>query len=283
MGNNPVNGVDPDGGLFELGAVGSTLAEAGIGAAVGAGVGLLTDEDHWGWYAAGGALAGATAGYLTRARPKIPVASPRYSHNSSPGVGGRPTVTKTTGSVKSGSICVGEPLQQVGGELVPYSEVSPAAEIQYSWSPQTYYKPKFSVPIDVGGSVLNGVTNGLRYMKLYETGRLSLDEQARWSGSGLRIGDVFDFDAIANSPGWRPLGGIVSYGGAYYFNQEGVEISLQNETILPINSISIDEARRRIDINVHNTGGGNFRYVGYIQFSKYREADFNRLKNILLE
>ena len=63
MGNSPVNGVDPDGGLFGLGAVGSTLAGAGIGAALGAGVGLIADEDNWGYYAAAGALIGGAIGY----------------------------------------------------------------------------------------------------------------------------------------------------------------------------------------------------------------------------
>ena len=65
MGNSPVNGVNPDGGLFGLGAVGSTLAGAGIGAALGAGVGLIADEDNWSYYVVSGAVLGANIGYLT--------------------------------------------------------------------------------------------------------------------------------------------------------------------------------------------------------------------------
>ena len=63
MGNNPVSGVDPDGGWanwsgFAKGAV----IGAGIGAIGGAAYALSTDEKGWGWYALGGGVAGGLAG-----------------------------------------------------------------------------------------------------------------------------------------------------------------------------------------------------------------------------
>ncbi|MEM6526192.1 MAG: DUF6443 domain-containing protein [Bacteroidota bacterium] len=55
MGNNPVNGVDPDGGYFNM----FNLTGAFVGAAIGAGISLLTDnEDDLVFFAMAGGLAG---------------------------------------------------------------------------------------------------------------------------------------------------------------------------------------------------------------------------------
>jgi hypothetical protein len=66
MGNNPVMGVDPDGGWLSMFNVKGAL----IGAAVGAGVGLAVDKDNWGWYALGGAAGG---GFLSSDFAKVNV------------------------------------------------------------------------------------------------------------------------------------------------------------------------------------------------------------------
>lgn len=62
MGNNPVNGVDPDGGYVSAFSGGGALIGAGIGLAVGTGLGLAIDKDNWEKWAigfmAGGALVG---------------------------------------------------------------------------------------------------------------------------------------------------------------------------------------------------------------------------------
>ncbi len=59
MGNNPVNGVDPDGGFWGL-----SLAASGaiIGAGVGTVVGLIKDPEHFYYYTAAGAGLGALGG-----------------------------------------------------------------------------------------------------------------------------------------------------------------------------------------------------------------------------
>ena len=66
MGNNPVNGVDPDGGWLSP----FNFTGAAVGLAVGAGVGLAVDKDNWGWYALGGAAAG---GFLSSDFAKVNV------------------------------------------------------------------------------------------------------------------------------------------------------------------------------------------------------------------
>lgn len=66
MGNSPINGIDPDGGLFGLSQGWSTLAGAGIGFAVGAAGAVVTgNEDDWWKWGLGGAVLGGTVGYLT--------------------------------------------------------------------------------------------------------------------------------------------------------------------------------------------------------------------------
>jgi hypothetical protein len=66
MGNNPINGVDPDGGLFGLSQGWSALAGAGIGFGVGAGAAFLTGhDDDWLKWAAGGAVVGGAIGFAT--------------------------------------------------------------------------------------------------------------------------------------------------------------------------------------------------------------------------
>ena len=64
MGNIPNSGTDPDGGLFGLGPIASGAI---IGAAVGTGVGLITDPDHWYYYTAAGAGLGALGGGIYKA------------------------------------------------------------------------------------------------------------------------------------------------------------------------------------------------------------------------
>lgn len=61
MGNDPVMGVDPDGG-FNWGA---TLVGAGAGFAVGSLVGLAVDQDNWWKYGIAGAAIGGIAGATT--------------------------------------------------------------------------------------------------------------------------------------------------------------------------------------------------------------------------
>lgn len=58
MGNNPVNGVDRDGGWLSK----FNLKTAFIGAAIGTAYGLIQDPDNWGYYAGGGFLAGGFLG-----------------------------------------------------------------------------------------------------------------------------------------------------------------------------------------------------------------------------
>jgi hypothetical protein len=64
MGNNPINGVDPDGGWLSP----FNFTGAAVGLAVGAGIGLAVDKDNWGWYALGGAAAG---GFLSSDLAKV--------------------------------------------------------------------------------------------------------------------------------------------------------------------------------------------------------------------
>lgn len=59
MGNVPNMGVDPSGGIFNLGPIASGAI---IGAAVGTAVGLIFDKQNWFYYAAGGAGLGAVGG-----------------------------------------------------------------------------------------------------------------------------------------------------------------------------------------------------------------------------
>jgi RHS repeat-associated protein len=61
MGNNPANGVDPNGGIFGLGAVASGMI---IGGALGTAMGLIVDPDHWYYYTAGGIGLGALGGKI---------------------------------------------------------------------------------------------------------------------------------------------------------------------------------------------------------------------------
>jgi hypothetical protein len=67
MGNNPVNGVDPDGAIFGLGEVASGML---IGGAIGTAVGLVADPENWYYYTAGGVVAGALAGEIYRSSPE---------------------------------------------------------------------------------------------------------------------------------------------------------------------------------------------------------------------
>ena len=60
MGNNPVSGVDPDGGFNW----GSTLVGASAGFAVGSLVGLVVDKDNWSKCGIAGATLGGIAGAL---------------------------------------------------------------------------------------------------------------------------------------------------------------------------------------------------------------------------
>lgn len=63
MGNNPISQVDPRGGISFNWS--SALVGAGIGAAVGTGIGLLTDKDHWYNYTLGFAIMGGAIGGLS--------------------------------------------------------------------------------------------------------------------------------------------------------------------------------------------------------------------------
>ena len=61
MGNSPVNGVDPDGGFFNVGAA---LVGAFAGAAIGAGTALILDEDVTEFALYGALFGGLAGGFL---------------------------------------------------------------------------------------------------------------------------------------------------------------------------------------------------------------------------
>ncbi|MEO0555941.1 MAG: DUF6443 domain-containing protein [Bacteroidota bacterium] len=310
MGNNPVNGVDPDGGLFGLSAAGSAAAGAFIGGFAGALVGTLVDDnfdENMHLWIGGGALLGGAFGYWHGNRIVKPVRTPRFMYGD-----GKPSPSKDSPSTDIpdpedavGTTEVGEALIDRGdGKLVPASDVEVLTETTYTYEDIITKQPTgFSLPLDASKEALANVARGFAYASYLINGRLSSAETRKWyplidrskdiskelasRNAGIRMTDLFDFKALRNVASgplsirqegyWEHLSGRGN--GVFRLNKDGVEIMLQEVSFWPIADVSV--RGRKITMFGKNPHSGGFNKIGHIKFKKSQEALFRKVLKIM--
>lgn len=193
-----------------------------------------------------------------------------------------------------GVISAEEALVDMGhGKLVPASQVKQSAYSEINYTYKNIIKKQSSpdlLPIDAGSkSVLQGVANGFAYVHFFTSSQLSGSEMSRWSEQGLRITDVFDFDAIeAISSGtfkadrdgvWQHRSGRGP--GVFTLNADGVKIELQRVSYWTVNSVEVMRDRRKIIMWGNNPLSGGFNEIAHIKFKRYQESLFLKVAKLL--